>query len=303
MKSLSQWTKPDVDAQCVAAHGRYDRALALHYTKYFAQHTELRGERPYCASSLEAALPTQWNVLARRLPTNRRHQHYLSGKSSQVLALGLLGAAAELDPSHRWLSQLLDCRWNGIVSSEFEYTLDPRILGEQLGRVTSIDYLVAGDEMFVCLETKWREEGLGACSCGRSSDADDEADPTVGECSERVLRRAAYWDTSHDIFKLPDRSPPKYCPISTSYQAVRNVAAARLLSAGRPFAFILIYDDRNPYFGETNDWPGWPALLRSALLDDGMFRFRAVSWQHLVTMLPLDESVKVWAREKHQLQI
>ena len=42
----------------------------------------------------------------------------------------------------------------------------------------------------------------------------------------------------------------EYCPISTSYRAVRYVAAAKALAGNRPrgAVFALVYDDRNPYF-------------------------------------------------------
>src|SRR3972149_7286906 len=83
--NLAAWTKPDIDAQCSAAHGRYDRELALHYAGYFAAHPALRGGHRHCAVNMEAALPTNWFRLANKIPMSLLHPHHLSGNSSQIL--------------------------------------------------------------------------------------------------------------------------------------------------------------------------------------------------------------------------
>lgn len=107
------------------------------------------------------------------------------------------------------------------------------------------------------------------------------------------------------MFFLPDRTPGKPCPISASYQAIRNAAAARALAdEGRRPVFALLYDARNPYFFPIGSWPGWPNLLARTLKDAERlerFWFRAASWQELISELPLDDSVREWARVKHAL--
>lgn len=299
--NLAAWTKPDIDAQCSAAHGRYDRELALHYTDYFAGHPELRGSHRHCAVNMEAALPTNWSRLADRIPLRCRHRHHLSGKSSQILALGLLGPASEIDPSLGWLWTLVGSPASPVAPDtlvQFEYEVAPTLLNEA-PHVTTIDYLVTAPDIVICTEAKWAERGLGPCSCARQEDGD----PTIGECTERILRRQGYWDAAREIFGLPALEARTYCPISTSYQAIRNVAAARALAGQRKCAFLLIYDDNNPYFRQCGEWPGWPALLRETLSKRDGFLFRTVSWQELVTMLPLDEYVRAWARDKHRLPV
>ena len=126
-------------------------------------------------------------------------------------------------------------------------------------------------------------------------------DPSIGECSERILPRTGYWNAAQQMFRLPARTPTAYCPISTAYQAVRNVAAARVLTGGRKAIFLLIYDANNPYFRPTGEWPGWPAVLASTLPETDSFVFRAVTWQKLISLLPLDDEAVRWARDKHQL--
>jgi hypothetical protein len=66
----------------------------------------------------------------------------------------------------------------------------------------------------------------------------------------------------------------------------------------------LIFDANNPYFAGRGNWPGWPHMISEAVsanADPERFRFRAISWQDLLPLLPLDESTKEWALEKHGL--
>jgi hypothetical protein len=85
---------------------------------------------------------------------------------------------------------------------------------------------------------------------------------------------------------------------------VRNVAAALKLSEPHGTAiFALVYDADNPYFSGHGEWPGWPAVLRDALVDahHPRARFRAISWQELMPLLVLDKETRAWAHEKHGL--
>lgn len=301
---LSDWAKPAIDGECQTQHGRYDRALALHYTRYFESHSELRGNHKHCAINIEAALPNGWSSLAGEIPKSERHRHHLSGKSSQLLGLGVLGVAVRLQPDLNWLWRAIGVTPDSSgLQIRFEHKLAADALGEQ-PRQTAVDFLVENSTTVVCSEIKWAEAGLGSCSCGRTdNDEDSDADPSIGECSPRILRRSHYWAAAKQVFGLPGRVPPAYCPISTAYQAVRNVAAARVLAGGRRAVFLLIYDANNPYFRATGEWPGWPAVLTETLLEDDRFRFRAIAWQDFIRALPLDEQTKTWAREKHQLNV
>jgi hypothetical protein len=92
--------------------------------------------------------------------------------------------------------------------------------------------------------------------------------------------------------------------VSTAYQAVRNVAAAVALAGSeRRAVFVLVYDERNPYFAGAGDWPGWPAALEHTLADTDRVVFKAISWQALAPQLPVDANVRRWARERHQLDL
>ena len=105
---LMVWTPSAIDAECATAHGRYKRELEGRYTEYFAAHPELKGEHRWKARDLAAALPAGFEGVERWLPESVRHSHYLSGGSSQVVALALLGAACGVAPDLRWYGKLLD---------------------------------------------------------------------------------------------------------------------------------------------------------------------------------------------------
>jgi hypothetical protein len=178
----------------------------------------------------------------------------------------------------------------------FERELDKTVLNEE-PRVTAVDFFVETDDVVICTEIKWAEQGLGRCSCGAGR-------PEVADCAARVLARTRYWDAARDVFFLPERLPGEFCPLSTGYQAIRNVAAALALAGERKPIFVLLYDENNPYFRATNEWPGWPSVLQSTLTPadrSGLLSFRAVSWQQLVPTLPLPTAVWQWAAEKHGL--
>lgn len=297
MNELAVWSQALVDEECHEAHAVYDADLTRRYAEYFAKHPELRGEHFFSARDITAALPPGWGRLASLLPVEARHRHHLSGKSSQTLTLGLLGVAAHREPDMAWLAEAFPAVGGRPITNasiSFEFTLPPRTLGEQ-PRQTSLDVLIESDDFVIVAEAKWREAGLGTCSCERAG-----GDPRVGRCNPRVLERAAYWQAATESLQLPPRTEGMLCPISLSYQAVRNVAAVRALRGNRRAVFALLYDENNPYFRKTGRWPGWPAMLGRAMADSDV-AFAAVSWQDIVQRLPLDAATLRWARVKHGL--
>lgn len=297
---LGDWSFELIHQECAAAYAKYRSGLDARYEAYFAANPDQAGNHPQLAKSFESAMPPCMGALAAKIPPELRHRHHLSGKSSQALGLGLLGAACLRDPFLGWFEEELSpvppfSRTNP-PTVKFESELEPALLNEH-PHVTAIDFLVETEDTIICTELKWAEEGLGRCSCGAGK-------PAVADCAARVLDRSAYWETAHELFFLPERVPGKQCPISAGYQAVRNVAAACALSGGRTPVFVLLYDADNPYFRATNGWPGWPDVLQDTLADadrGGLLRFRAISWQELVPKLPLSTAERKWATEKHGL--
>jgi hypothetical protein len=296
---LASWTHAAVHAECRDAYNRYSRGLDAHYRDYFRSHLDEGGPHPRQAADIERALPLGWEHLADDLPERARHVHHLSGRSSQVLALALLGASGRLDPGLAWLFEALSPlppSDSPSVSPRFEHELPPEALNEQLPRVTSIDFLVQTSEFVICTEAKRGEDGMGRCSCPPGA-------PKIADCSQKVLDRPLYWRAANHLFGMPARVPGKPCPVNLGYQAIRSVAAARYLATGpRAPVFALVYDAENPYFRGVGAWPGWPAVLEHTLRgQDDQIRFRAVSWRELLPRLPLPDELRAWARVKHRL--
>ena len=290
-----------IEAECHTAWRRHDRRLGARYARYFEQHPELVGEQRTSARDLAAALPPGWEAPADAVPLDGWRRQHLSAKSTQTLAVGLLGVAAARDPSLAWLWDVLPSLPPAAGPRlEFEHVVDPDLLGER-PRQTSIDVLIDDPNVLIGLETKWREHGIGPCRC-----RGEGAGPAAGQrCSRRVEQRDAYWETAASVLGLGEREPDGPCPISPVYEVVRHAAALRALAGPeRPAVLALLYDADNPYFSAGGGWPGWPELLHEAVdagADPERFRFAAVSWQELVPVLPLDEQTREWAADKHGL--
>ena len=246
-------------------------------------------------------MPPGSKDLAEVVPDGAWERRHLSGKSSQTLAVGLLGVGARRDPSLAWLFDALGVAGTDEPRLEFEHTVTPGLLGER-PRQTSIDVLVEDPRAVICIETKWREPGIDTCACRGAG-----VGPLDMRCSARVEQRDAYWGAASELFGLAEREDGAPCPISPSYEAIRHAAAACALAGGdRPGVLGLIYDADNPYFAGCGDWPGWPVVLREVVASTGdtrggRFQFAAISWQELVPLLPLDETTRAWAKEKHGL--
>src|ERR1700730_3858186 len=231
---LTKWTKEHIDAECLSSYREYERKLRQHYIEYFRRYPQLRcPNHSYSARTIAAALPPGYSDLQKLIRKDLLHRFARSGKSSQLLALSLLGSASQFDSSLSWFWSALSVPSNycgrGRPSIRFEHCLAPSDLGE-VPRVTKIDVTVASEGGFVAVETKWSERGLGICSCAR----DGDGDPRAGfDCAARVRSRTAYWQVAHEFFGLETvRLPFLPCALSAAYQAVRNVAAARHLSRG-----------------------------------------------------------------------
>ena len=298
----STWTKQQIDRECATAYSRYVANLERHYVDYFKRYPHLRSaSHAYSAKTLNAALPPNCEDLQDLIPRHSIHRFARSAKSSQTLALALLGSAWLNRSDHFNLPIALGFdapRSESPYAIRFEHSLLPSDLNET-PRVTCLDLTLASSEQLIAIETKWIERGLGVCSCIK----DGDGSPAPGfDCSARVRSRRQYWETADELFGLPAvRLAFLPCSMSLFYQAVRYVAAVKHLAAGRKAAFVLIYDANNPYFTSTGTWPGWPAVLRDALpRNDRRFRFEALPWQRLVTSLPLPSTVRTWAKDKHR---
>jgi hypothetical protein len=134
------------------------------------------------------------------------------------------------------------------------------LLSERSYNRTSVDFAVEGSKAVVLVEAKHAEREIGVCGC---------AGRTVGDCSAKVRKRP-YWKPAREHFAFDGPAPAgedgKPCLLSWSYQAVRNVAAAKLLAGPeREAHWVLLYNEDNPAFAGhqaegKERWPGWAAL-------------------------------------------
>ncbi len=301
---LATWTGHEIYEECRVAYAAYARAKTESYVAYFAAHPELRDpQHPYKARDLAAALPEEWggspftcqlaagiSITCRATPVRlSRSDCSASARSATRRSVGCGRAGARRRRRSQGRPRHSVPEW------QFKLTLAPEVLGER-PRQTSIDFTASDPAALLCIECKWVEAGLGACSCPAPA-------PLTGTCSDRVLEREAYWKAAYEVFHLPEREVGKPCPLSPNYQAVRQVAAALALAKdGQLPVFGLIYDAENPYFAGSGAWPGWPAALHATLpADTSPFRFVSASWQELVPLLQLDPAAAFWGSEKHGL--
>ena len=302
---IDSWTSALIDAECRSSYRTYEKLLIKHYSAYYERHPNLRCARhAYSARSLNSALPDGYAALRQLLPPKSTHIHARSARSSQSLALALLGCAAHRDPSLSWFWSALRLpkQLQKATHYAFERALDSIDLNEA-PRVSQVDFLAETSHYLAAVECKWSEAGFGICSCMREREGNPGAG---GFCADRVIVRDKYWQTAQKVFGLPgERLPFLPCPISSSYQAIRTAAAARQLAGRhRQAVFVLLFDANNPYFRHTGAWPGWPALLRQTVVAKNTcsrFCFHAISWQQLIRLLPLPPQVREWALEKHRL--
>lgn len=309
--SSHRWSPRAIDKVCGKRHRKYKRTLEERYAQYFVAHPELASSHRFMARDLASALPPGWARLGDLVPSRSWHRYHLSGGSSQVLAVALLGSSIEADPSLRWLGGVLDLE-NGALDTPttlFEHPIATETLDES-PRVTNIDLLVESQNALICIEAKLWEAGFGACGCGQKEDGDalevlSEAVATSAQeraaCSQRILDRPRYWSAAEEVLGFPARRTGSICPIASAYQPVRNIAAARALANGRTAVFALFFDERNPYFGACDAWPGWPAALEFAIQPDADVAFHFCSWQKLLGSGSVPADVVAWAEQKHGL--
>lgn len=288
---IGDWTIEAIRAEVADAYAEYAWSREARIRAYFQSRPGLASRHPLLARDAAAALPPGHADLAGRIRPGQRHRWWLSGKSSQMLALGLLGASERTDPELRALGRQVGANFGAKPETYFELELDPRALGEH-PRTTTLDYFAASQRALLCVEAKWTEEGMGLCSCG-------DIQRQHGKCAQRVRSRIAYWEAAAQL-GIAEADPGRRCAVGTAYQAVRLAAATSALAREyeTPTGIAaLLYDAENPYFAGHDAWPGWPAILAEISPP----AFVTCSWQTLVKTLPLDDATRDWATTKFGL--
>lgn len=206
--------------------------------------------------------------------------------------------ACGLDPGLEWLFAALSPlppSDGPLVPPRFEYELPPEALNEQRPRVTSIDFLVETSRVVICTEAKRGEDGMD------------------GVAARQALRRLQTAPRKCSTARSTGRPPTtcSECRIAGPGDRARSALAIRRFARSPRRATSRQPDDvrsspshdaDNSYFRETGAWPGWPRLLEYTLgAREDEIQFRAISWQELLPLLPLDDEVRRWLRVKHRL--
>ena len=242
------------------------------------------------------------------IPVKERHQWFRSMKSSQALAQSVFGnliVSGHLDVLTDLESDeglLAFCDDIGRADVELEYSVQH--LGEP--RSTSVDVWITGSSR-IAVECKLTEPDFGTCSRPRLKQGKDknyQSDYCDGSYTRQKDRRSRcslteigvnYWDHVPSLFHWNNNIDLVPCPLSNTYQLVRNVLAACISPDGRVNSnnahVLIIYDKRNPSFqdgGRANQqWKAAKAALKTPEL------LRSCSWQSILEHL--DQSDKlVW---------
>jgi hypothetical protein len=258
---------------------------------YDAYAETLRGRHRHWSNSPQAArhevFPEHLAWVSTLLPPELWHRAWWAAKSSQTLALTLLAAACRSSPTLSWLpfADQLGQQRLGL----FEVELAEGVLNERPYQ-TQIDFLATGNHAVIAVEAKFSEPGFTPCRCKQRDE---------GICSAHVHERP-YWAVASRDLGL--RESGHRCPLSLAYQPVRNIATAQAIAGrARASAFVLLYDERNPYFAGAGRWPGWIVML-DGLTQHAQTPFTALPWQALITRADLDPETVQWAMDKHGLE-
>jgi hypothetical protein len=258
---------------------------------------------PPCSASKRA------QIIA-KIPRSKRHRHFGSMQSSQALAQSVFGAietcgrlpllsAIKAEDGRLAFGTALNQ-----TSLELEKDIDS--LGEQLGRSTSVDVWFEGPYR-VAVECKLSEAAFGTCSRTRLEPGDKQhCDGSYTLQGERKMERCSltqvgvrYWNYSEAAFGWSADIDHRRCPMSNTYQLMRNVLAACVVTDGALDEGIghalVIYDQRNPSMAEDGECGRQWREIFSALRNPGTLR--PLSWQSLIAQWPNDD-VLDWLRSE-----
>ena len=176
-------------------------------------------------------------------------------------------------------------------------------------RPTSIDVWLEGTYR-VAIECKFAETGFGLCSRPRLRPRDNnyETDLCDGTYSRQRGRKSnctltesgiRYWQYLDDLLGWPADVDHAPCPLSSTYQLVRNLLAVCVdadqvldKNAGH---VLTIYDARNPAMIEggmgITQWNSVHQALKPPRL------LRRLSWQSLLGQLPDDANFS-WIKQE-----
>jgi hypothetical protein len=286
----------------------YQKSQFPHWQKYF-ERTQAKDGRPPVFLISEAwrnvivnpdADQQEIDRLLTLVPKPERHKWYRSMNSSQALAQSVFGNLV-IHGFLKCLNELKDDEGlslfgKAIVLSE-NFTMEHKIdyFGEP--RRTSLYGYISGDYR-VAIEFKYTEADIGTCSRPRLTLADSNYEhehcngtytkqrKRVNKCSLTEIG-VLYWRYVPELFIWKSENDYSPCPLFKNYQLVRNILAVGVIPDGRVSLdnghVVLIYDERNPTFGEGGK--GFIAFTECQFALRNPRMLRKCSLQRIIQML------------------
>jgi hypothetical protein len=212
-------------------------------------------------------------------------------KSSQALTqsvFGSLHAIGRLDVLAEMPHDPFRLRGRGPLRAELEHSIN--YLGETQNRCTSVDVLFSCQRRIV-VECKLAESDVGHCSRPKlAAEEPDHCDGTYRSQRGRSDRCSLtaigirYWEYIPQILNWNPRVDLSPCPLSHTYQIVRNLLAACVLPGGgcspENGVAVLVVDARNPTFSHGGRGRSAFDQIKTALLDP--HTLQVCTWQDIV---------------------
>lgn len=237
-----------------------------------------------------------------KIPVSQRHRWFGSLQSSQALAQsifgtiaasGRLGLLSEIVAEDGFLAF-------GPLFVEATLELEKSVTTLREPRPTSVDVWLEGSYK-VAVECKLSESEFGTCSRTKLSPKavnfkEQFCDGTYTKQNSRDSNCSlteigvSYWQYLDDLLGWSSIVEHRPCPLSSTYQLVRNLLAVCVDEHGQMHTDIghvlTIYDERNPSMaadGYANrQWNAVHTSLKSPNL------LRKLSWQSLISQWPED---------------
>lgn len=239
------------------------------------------------------------------IPERERHRYFASMKSSQALAQSVFGTIQAFHLQPLLLNTVAE-DGNLAFGSKFaeaEMILEKSVTALAEPRPTSVDVWLESSYR-VAVECKLTEQEFGTCSRPRLSvESSDYCDGSYTYQLDRPVRCSLthvgvrYWDYLEEVFGWSPEEDHLLCPLSSTYQLVRNILAACVTDDGRldleSGHALVLYDRRNPCMqsnGKADDqWQATVSALRETRL------LRRLSWQSFLGQWP-EELILDWLK-------
>ncbi len=229
--------------------------------------------------------------IADRMPADAWQDHCYSPRSSQALFVEVLGVLMECGR----LDLLCPERVVSDCTIAFEEVTDGR---------TKFDGIIRSPDgrVILTIEAKFTERGFSPCKYPADGCCDGtwwaRPDQYFG-CPMATPGRnratgARYWETAVRVMNIPGQPPLSLqtCPLWSGYQLFHNCAETYALDQSA--AWLLLYDERNPYFADPA--VGWAERIK--VLAAGL---NTLSWQTLLSQVPAGNQRISRLRAKHGL--